>query len=256
MYEFPKYYEIAFGRRNFRKECDFIIKLIRKYSKIKVSNILDIGCGTGSHMLELAKLGFKVAGLDQSKKMLNETFKNLKNKLNLIGLYKKDMANFKLPIKFDACICMNNTLEILINNNQFISHFKSVAEHLNKGGLYIIEPDNPSFIFSNPLRKGIKKYKKKFKRGNTVITFIYKRYPFDLINFIEKNKLILDINDNGKKLRIVDDSPIRRLTPLDIDLIVRLNKRFEIIKILGGFNLKSLINDNNSKRMIIILRRV
>ena len=34
------------------------------------------------------------------------------------------MASFNINEKFDACICMANSLEILIKNEQFISHFR------------------------------------------------------------------------------------------------------------------------------------
>jgi len=256
VYEYPKYYEIVFGSRNFKRECDFITELIKKFSKINTSVILDIACGTGPHMIGLSKLGFKVAGLDSSNKMLVKINKRLKGKPNFIGVYKKDMVSFNIPQKFDACICMVNSLEILTKNEQFISHFHSVANCLKRGGIYIIELDNPSFIFSNPLPgERIKEYKKKIKRGKIKIGVIYKKYPFDLINFLEKNELILDINDNGKKLIIRDSSPVRRLAPLDIDLFVKLSHKFELIKILGDFKLESTINDKNSKRMIVILRK-
>ena len=78
LYYYPKYYELIFGNRNFKKECSFIVKLIKKFSGIKVYSILDIACGTGQHMIELSKLGFNVAGLDISDKMLNEINKKLK----------------------------------------------------------------------------------------------------------------------------------------------------------------------------------
>ena len=256
IYEYPEYYEIIFGRKNFKEETKFIIKLINKFSSIKAKNILDIACGTGQHIGELLKNNFKVTGLDISKRMLNKLDKQFKNNPNFIKSYQKDMASFNINEKFDACICMANSLEILIKNEQFISHFKSVANCLNKGGLYIIELDNPAFLFSLPCSGSkAKEYKMEFKKGKIKINTTYRRYTFDLINFVEKNELILDINDNGKKIKINDDSPIRRLTPIDIGLFIKFNSNFELIKILGDFNLNSTINDKESKKMIVILRK-
>jgi len=42
-------------------ECDFIEKEIKSD---KLARILDIGCGTGRHSIELAKRGYSVLGID------------------------------------------------------------------------------------------------------------------------------------------------------------------------------------------------
>ncbi len=257
LYDYPKYYEMIFGERNIRQEVGFLVTLIKKYSKIKVSSVLDIACGSGIQIVELAKLGFKVAGLDSSPKMIEELKRNMRTKPNFIAAYREDMSSFTLPRKFDSCICMLNSLEILIKNKQFISHFESVAKCLKPGGVYIIELDNPAFILSLPSPgAGIKEYRKGIKRGEIEIDVVYRRFPFDLLRFVEKNELILNINDKGKKLRIVDDSPVRRLTPSDINLFVKLNKKFELVTLLGGFDFNTTINNKSSKKMIVVLRRI
>jgi 2-polyprenyl-3-methyl-5-hydroxy-6-metoxy-1,4-benzoquinol methylase len=48
-------------------ECDFIENEIG-YNK--ASRILDIGCGTGRHSIELAKRGYTVVGIDLSESQL------------------------------------------------------------------------------------------------------------------------------------------------------------------------------------------
>ncbi|MCK5171492.1 MAG: methyltransferase domain-containing protein, partial [Bacteroidales bacterium] len=45
-------------------ECDFIEKEI-EYKK--QARILDIGCGTGRHAIELTKRAYKVTGIDLSE---------------------------------------------------------------------------------------------------------------------------------------------------------------------------------------------
>lgn len=253
LYDYPKYYEIVFGNRNFKKECKFIQRLLKKYSKIKVSSVLDLACGTGMHMVELAKLKYKIAGLDISDKMLEEANKRLENNPKLIKLYKNDMASFRLDKKFDACICMVNSLEILNKDTEFISNFNSVADALNAGGLYIIELDNPSLIKRN---NQVKEYKKTIKKGKITINLIYKKYPFDYKSKLEKNELILDINEDGKRLKIVDNSPVKRLTMEDINYFVNKTKRFEIMNVISDFNLNLKVKDKSSKRIIVVLRKI
>ncbi len=252
IYDYPKYYPLIFRKRNFKKESTLIKKILRKFSKIKIKNILDIACGTGDHMKELSKLGYNVAGLDLSNKMLDDTIKKMKNNSKFLGVYKKNMAEFILNQKFDSCICMINSLEILIKNKEFISHFNSVIKCLNKGGLYIIELDSPNMVYKGNY-KTPKIYKRNIKRKGIKLNIIYKQYS--LKKSIEKNELIISINDKNKKILLLDNAPIRRLNIKDILYFLKLTKHLELVKISGDLNLKKDLNDKSSKKMIIVLRR-
>ena len=48
-------------------ECDFIEQEIREDKSLK---IIDIGCGTGRHAIELTKRGYDVTGIDLSEDQL------------------------------------------------------------------------------------------------------------------------------------------------------------------------------------------
>ena len=49
---FDKYYDLIFLNKNYKKEVLYILKKIKK---IKVSKILDVGCGTGTHINLISK---------------------------------------------------------------------------------------------------------------------------------------------------------------------------------------------------------
>ena len=50
-------------------ECNFIENEINSNKQIQ---ILDIGCGTGRHSIELSKRGYQLTGIDLSDTMLNK----------------------------------------------------------------------------------------------------------------------------------------------------------------------------------------
>jgi ubiquinone/menaquinone biosynthesis C-methylase UbiE len=86
-----------------------IPKVTKIFKKVSVKNILDLGCGSGRHLVYLTKRGFKVYGFDISKhgiKIAKEWLKKEKLKAHLkIG----DMHK-KLPYKdnfFDAIISIS-----------------------------------------------------------------------------------------------------------------------------------------------------
>ena len=62
-------YDVIYSKKNYKAETKFISQIIKKFHSPNV-NILDIGCGTGEHTLELLKRGYRVTGIDLSNEML------------------------------------------------------------------------------------------------------------------------------------------------------------------------------------------
>jgi len=69
--KYANYYDILYQDKDYKKECDFLEKIFEKYSKKRINSILDLGCGTGSHSLILAKRDYEVSGVDLSSQMIN-----------------------------------------------------------------------------------------------------------------------------------------------------------------------------------------
>jgi 2-polyprenyl-3-methyl-5-hydroxy-6-metoxy-1,4-benzoquinol methylase len=138
IYDNPFYYDVAFGFRDINREVNFFEECIRKFSKIKVKKVLDIGCGPSPYMLELAKRGYAFTGLDISKPMLNYTLKKARKAGIKIKTIHADMRSFKTEEKFDFAFCMLGSVEVE-SNNDFLSHLNSIAACMQSGGLYLID---------------------------------------------------------------------------------------------------------------------
>jgi 2-polyprenyl-3-methyl-5-hydroxy-6-metoxy-1,4-benzoquinol methylase len=104
IYDYPLYYEIAFSFINPKKQVDNFFKIIKKFSKIKVKRFLDIACGPGLQLREIARRGYEAIGLDINPKMLQY----LKEKSGEEGLrietIRADMTKFKLKKKVDFAL--------------------------------------------------------------------------------------------------------------------------------------------------------
>ena len=58
LYQHPKYYEIPFSYRDIGAEVDVFDDLIRQYSRIPVTRMLEVGCGPATHLPELNRRGY------------------------------------------------------------------------------------------------------------------------------------------------------------------------------------------------------
>jgi len=70
------------------------------------SAVLDIGCGTGRHAVELARAGVVVTGLDISAGMLREARRAADEAGVELELVEADATSFDLGRVFDAAVCL------------------------------------------------------------------------------------------------------------------------------------------------------
>jgi SAM-dependent methyltransferase len=122
--------------QNTLNEVDF---LIAELGLAKGLSILDVGCGTGRHSIELARRGYKMTGVDMSSGMLAEA-KNAAQAANVnITWVQSDAANFALDTKFDAAICLCEGAFGLLGNaeetiDQPLAIIKNISQSLKPGG--------------------------------------------------------------------------------------------------------------------------
>jgi 2-polyprenyl-3-methyl-5-hydroxy-6-metoxy-1,4-benzoquinol methylase len=88
---------------NTRFEVDFLLQLFELPAG---SRILDMGCGTGRHAVELARRGMRVTGVDISAGMLAEARKEAQRAGVEVEWLQADATRFEAEILYDAVICL------------------------------------------------------------------------------------------------------------------------------------------------------
>ncbi|WP_242841700.1 class I SAM-dependent methyltransferase [Desulfitibacter alkalitolerans] len=84
-------------------ECDFIEKELNFDKSLK---ILDVGCGTGRHSIELSKRGYLVTGIDLSESQLKKAREKAKANNLKIDFLKHDARNLPFENQFDVAIML------------------------------------------------------------------------------------------------------------------------------------------------------
>ena len=84
-------------------ECDFIEKEINYDRSLK---IIDIGCGTGRHAIELTKRGYTVTGVDLSESQLARAREKAKEAGVTIDFQKQDTRALPFEDEFQLAIML------------------------------------------------------------------------------------------------------------------------------------------------------
>jgi SAM-dependent methyltransferase len=99
--------------------------------------VLDLACGTGNVTAELLRRGYQVEGADSSRAMLAVARRKLGS---AVRLHRQDARNLRLPgPPFDACVCLFDSLNYLLDARDLRRAFAAVARHLQPGGTFVFD---------------------------------------------------------------------------------------------------------------------
>lgn len=104
--------------------------------------ILELACGTGRLLSELAGIGYDITGIDLSSKMLEIANANIgklpagtKNKITLV---EGDITNFDFDRQFGLIFIADNSFRELRAKEAQISCLKAVYRHLSPQGVFLL----------------------------------------------------------------------------------------------------------------------
>jgi SAM-dependent methyltransferase len=121
-------------------EVDFFLSL---FPLSRGCTILDIGCGTGRHSIELARRGFSVTGLDFSSAMLEVASRKAAEAGVEVQWVQANATSFSLDHSFDAAICLCEGAVGLIERGEDaeahdLAIFQNTANALRKHAPFLL----------------------------------------------------------------------------------------------------------------------
>ena len=227
-------------------ECDFIESEIHCN---KALQIIDVGCGTGRHTIELTKRGYSVTGIDLSESMLEKAReKAIQNNLQ-IDFLQHDARNLPFKNCFDVAIMLcEGGFSLMETDEMNFEILKNVSEALKQQATFIFTTLNGLF----PLFHSINEF---HGEGAGDGNATYHSTNFDLMTFRDHN-ITKVINDEGVEIELACNE--RYYVPSEINWLLK-SLGFTKIDIygakIGAFSRTDILNTRDFEMLVIAKRQ-
>jgi SAM-dependent methyltransferase len=138
--ELVPYYEVLEGR-DWQAEVDLVSSLLERYH---CRSVIDLGCGTGRHVRELAKKGFDATGIDLSGPIIRFAREKAHDEHSGARFVAGSYYGYRPRKQFDAALCLNWSIPVA--DGEIERFLKNACALLNAGGVLVFDYEKTSQI--------------------------------------------------------------------------------------------------------------
>ena len=135
---FAAFYDELTNNVCYEKRAEYYKKILSK-NGISKGILLDLGCGTGSMSVEMAKNGYDVTGVDTSVDMLMKAREKAIASDKDILLQNQSMTELDLFGTVDCAISVLDCINHLSSEDEVQKAFKDVSLFMNPGGIFAFD---------------------------------------------------------------------------------------------------------------------
>jgi|TARA_A100001011_G_scaffold292765_1_gene304507 SAM-dependent methyltransferase len=141
---YSQYYDLIYQDKPYEKEVSYIFEILTENGVAKLDglSINEIGCGSGKHAIEIAKLGGSVTGYDLSETMVKLAHDRLK-KENKSIISKLKFINGKWPgapiASLDIVLSLFHVVSYHTSDEELEYLFRNVSLSLRSGGFFLFD---------------------------------------------------------------------------------------------------------------------
>jgi SAM-dependent methyltransferase len=130
--QYANQYDRLYAQKDYQLECDLIERVAERFARARPRTILDVGCGTGQHAIELAARGYELTGVDLSEAMLAHARRKSASLAAVSRLHwlQGDARTFDAGGSFDMAIMMFAVIGYLTSNAQVLEGMRNIRRHL------------------------------------------------------------------------------------------------------------------------------
>lgn len=137
---YTRYYDLLYRDKDYAGEAAYVATHLRRRAP-QARRILELGCGTGGHAEQLARLGFEVHGIDLSDGMLARAEARraaLPPEIaTRLSFAPGDMRSVRVGARFDAVISLFHVISYQTTQADLVTAYDTAAAHLLPGGVFL-----------------------------------------------------------------------------------------------------------------------
>ncbi|MDX6767893.1 MAG: class I SAM-dependent methyltransferase, partial [Elusimicrobiota bacterium] len=135
-------YDLLYADKPYAAEARALDRALRR-RRPRGRALLELGCGTGRHALELARRGWRVTGVDRSRGMLARA----RRRATGAGLPRErrpvfrlgDLRGIRLGRRFDAVVALFHVFSCLRDEAELAAALAAARAHLRRGGTLVFD---------------------------------------------------------------------------------------------------------------------
>jgi 2-polyprenyl-3-methyl-5-hydroxy-6-metoxy-1,4-benzoquinol methylase len=202
-------------------ECDFIEKELDFNKSLR---IIDVGCGTGRHAIELTQRGYSVTGIDLSESQLDKARQKAQEKNLEITFLRHDARNLPFEKEFDVALMLcEGGFPLMETDEMNFEILQNVSKSLKDKAKFIFTTLNGLF----PLFHSINDF---HAEGVVEGAATYDSKHFDLMTFRDYNLTTFTDDDGVEKVLECNE---RYYVPSEITWLLK-TLGFKHIEIFGA----------------------
>lgn len=128
--DYAYYYNAFYKDKDYKSEAETVDKLLKRYGS-RINRVINFGCGTGKHDMELVKLGYQCKGIDMSPLMIEIARQNSDSDGSRTAFEVADVRNYETDQKYDAVISLFHVMSYQNTNEDIVQAFRSARASLN-----------------------------------------------------------------------------------------------------------------------------
>lgn len=140
--DYARYYNLLYKDKDYRQEAAFVLAQLRNCG-CTPRTMLDLGCGTGRHALEIARNGISVTGVDMSSTMLamgrTMLVDTIESNVPAPSLLQGDARNVRLEQHFDAVTSLFHVMSYQNSEKDALAELETARAHLCPGGVFFFD---------------------------------------------------------------------------------------------------------------------
>ncbi len=136
---YAAYYDLLYQDKDYAGEAEYVRGMLAQQG-VSGGTILELGCGTGRHAEQFARMGFAVHGVDLSPGMVEAAQKRIPDDLlDSLAFQVGDVRTVRVGKTFDAVVSLFHVASYQTRNEDIMAMLATAAHHLKSGGVFVFD---------------------------------------------------------------------------------------------------------------------